>query len=122
ACLPGAVARRSSVVRVDFEITPEQQALVDSVRAVLDRECPTALVRDIVENGSTPEQPWQSARDLGWTAIDVPEALGGLGLGFLQLGLVVEQHGRFLAPGPFLATGTQVLPLVREARGARHAA
>jgi len=113
------VARRSSVVRVDFEITPLQQALVDSVRAVLDRECPTALVRDIVENGSTPEQPWQSARDLGWTAIDVPEALGGLGLGFLQLGLVVEQHGRFIAPGPFLATVTQFLPLVREAGDAR---
>jgi alkylation response protein AidB-like acyl-CoA dehydrogenase len=100
---------------MDFEITPEQQELVDSVRAVLARECPTALVRDIVENGSAPEQPWKSARELGWTAIDVPEALGGLELGFHQLGLVVEQHGRFLAPGPFLATVTQFLPLVSEA-------
>ena len=45
----------------------------------------------------------------------MPEALGGLGLGFHQLGLVVEQHGRFIAPGPFLATVTQFLPLVREA-------
>jgi alkylation response protein AidB-like acyl-CoA dehydrogenase len=99
---------------LDFEITPEQQHLVDSVRAVLQRECPTALVRDIVENGSAPEQPWKSARELGWTAIDVPEDLGGIGLGFHQLGLVVEQHGRFIAPGPFLATVTQFLPLVRE--------
>jgi alkylation response protein AidB-like acyl-CoA dehydrogenase len=100
---------------LDFEITPEQQALVDSVRAVLERECPTALVRDVVENGSAPEQPWKSARELGWTAIDVSEDLGGIGLGFHQLGLVVEQHGRFIAPGPFLATVTQFLPLVREA-------
>jgi alkylation response protein AidB-like acyl-CoA dehydrogenase len=100
---------------MDFEITPEQQELVDSVRAVLQRECPTALVRDVVENGRVPDQPWKSARELGWTAIDVPEALGGLELGFHQLGLVIEQHGRFLAPGPFLATVTQFLPLVREA-------
>jgi alkylation response protein AidB-like acyl-CoA dehydrogenase len=82
------------------------------VRAVLERECPTALVREIVENGSAPEQPWKSARELGWTAIDAPEALGALELGFQQLGLVVEQHGRFIAPGPFLATITHFLPLV----------
>jgi alkylation response protein AidB-like acyl-CoA dehydrogenase len=100
---------------MDFEITPEQQELVDSVRAVLEREVPTSLVRDIVENGSGPEQPWKSACELGWAAIDLPEAEGGLALGFHQLGLVVEQHGRFIAPGAFLATVTQFLPLVREA-------
>ena len=103
---------------MDFEITPEQQQLVESVRAVLGRECPTALVRDIVENGSAPEQPWKSARELGWTAIDVPEAHGGLELGFAALGLVIEQHGYFIAPGPFLASVTQFLPLVREAGSA----
>ncbi len=112
-------ARRSSVVCVDFEITPEQHELVDSVRAVLEREVPTALVRDIIENECHPEQPWKSARELGWVAIDLPEELGGLGLGFHELGLVVEQHGRFIAPGPFLATTTQFTPLVREAGDAR---
>ena len=73
------------------------------------------LVRDIVENGSAPEQPWKSARELGWTSIDLPERLGGLELGFTALGLVIEQHGCFIAPGPFLATVTQFLPLVCEA-------
>jgi alkylation response protein AidB-like acyl-CoA dehydrogenase len=104
---------------MDFEITQDQQELVDSVRGVLERECPTSLVRDIVENQSRPEQPWKSACELGWTAIDAPEALGGLALGFHQLGLVVEQHGRFIAPGPFLATVTQFLPLVVAAGDAR---
>jgi len=103
---------------MDFEITPDQQGLVDSVRAVLERECPTALVRDVVENGSTPEQPWKSARELGWTSIDLPETLGGLELGFTALGLVIEQHGRFIAPGPFLATIAGFLPLVLAAGSA----
>jgi alkylation response protein AidB-like acyl-CoA dehydrogenase len=100
---------------MDFEVTPEQQELIDSVRSVLAPECPTALVRDIVENGSAPEQPWKSARELGWASIDLPEGLGGLELGFAALGLVVEEHGRRIAPGPFLATVTQFLPLVCEA-------
>jgi alkylation response protein AidB-like acyl-CoA dehydrogenase len=100
---------------MDFEVTPEERELVDSVAAVLASECPTALVREVVENGSAPEQPWKCARELGWTAIDLPEALGGVGLGFTALGLVVEQHGRRAAPGPFLATVTQFLPLVCEA-------
>jgi alkylation response protein AidB-like acyl-CoA dehydrogenase len=100
---------------MDFEITAEQQALIDSVRSVLAQECPTALVREIVEKGSAPEQPWKSARELGWTGVDLPERLGGLELGFTALGLVVEQHGCRIAPGPFLATLTQFLPLVCEA-------
>src|SRR5262249_49448269 len=44
-----------------------------------------------------------------------PEDLGGFALGFPALGLVVEQHGCRIAPGPFLATVTQFLPLVYEA-------
>ena len=100
---------------MNFEVTPEQQELVDSVRSVLAKECPTSLVRDIVENGSAPEQPWRSARELGWTSIDLPEDLGGLALGFTSIGLVVEQHGGCIAPGPFLATVTQFLPLLCEA-------
>lgn len=102
---------------MDFDVTPEEQELVDSVAAVLAAECPTALVRDVVENGSAPEQPWKSAHELGWTGIDLPEALGGVELGFTALGLVVEQHGRHVAPGPFLATVTQFLPLLCEAGG-----
>lgn len=100
---------------MDFEIAPEQQALIDSVAAVLAKECPTTLVRDVVENGSVPEQPWKSARELGWTSIDLSEELGGVDLGFPALGLVIEEHGRRIAPGPFLATIGQFLPLVCEA-------
>jgi alkylation response protein AidB-like acyl-CoA dehydrogenase len=107
---------------MNFEITAEQESMLEAVRSVLAQECPTALVRDIVENGATPEQPWKSARELGWTAIDVPEAAGGLALGFPTLGLVIEQHGRAIAPGPFLATVSQFLPLVCEAGSAEQLA
>jgi alkylation response protein AidB-like acyl-CoA dehydrogenase len=100
---------------MDFALTAEEQEMVDSVRSVLVRECPTALVRDVVENGGAPAQPWKSAKELGWTAIDVPETAGGLALGFTTLALVIEQHGAVIAPGPFVATIAQFLPLVCEA-------
>jgi alkylation response protein AidB-like acyl-CoA dehydrogenase len=45
----------------------------------------------------------------------VPEAHGGLGLGALEVGILVEELGRVVAPGPFLPTITQLAPLVREA-------
>ena len=103
---------------MDFEPTAEQAALVESARAVLERECPLARVRELVEKGVAPAEPWRSAGKLGWCGIAVPEALGGAGLGFVELALVVEQHGVVLAPGPFLATTTQFAPLVREAGSA----
>ena len=48
-------------------------------------------------------------------ALGVPEEHGGLGLGFLEVGIVVEELGRVVAPSPFLATVTQLAPLLREA-------
>lgn len=100
---------------MNFELSEEQEELKRSVRAVLEERCPPAVARGILETGDAPEQPWRSAVELGWPAIAIAEEHGGLGLGFLELGLVLEEHGRSLAPGPFLATTTQLAPLVREA-------
>ncbi len=100
---------------MDFDLSEEQAELQRTVRTVLEEQCPLSLVREVVENGSTVDQPWKSATELGWTAVTVPEAFGGLGLGFEELGLMVEEHGRALAPGPFVATTTQFQPVIREA-------
>ena len=43
------------------------------------------------------------------------EEHGGLGLGYLEVGIVVEELGRVAAPTPFLATATQLVPMLREA-------
>ncbi|UCE86591.1 MAG: acyl-CoA/acyl-ACP dehydrogenase [Deltaproteobacteria bacterium] len=100
---------------MDFDLTEEQEQLRASVRAVLERESPRARAREVVETGAPAKQPWQSAVDLGWTAINVPERFGGLGLGAIEVALVVEEHGRALAPGPYLATVSQFAPALRAA-------
>jgi alkylation response protein AidB-like acyl-CoA dehydrogenase len=100
---------------VHLEFTAEQDELRDGVRAMLARECPIALVREVVEKGATPDALWAHMVELGWPALTVPEHAGGLGMGTVELAVVVEELGRVLAPGPFVPTVTQFAPVVAEA-------
>ena len=52
--------------------------------------------------------------ELGWLGLQIPERYEGLGLGFFDLCVVLEQSGRELMPEPFISTlllGTQALLL-----------
>jgi len=97
---------------VELELSDDQQALQESVRAVLERECPISLVRSVVEEHKHAEELWSTMTELDWPALAVPETDGGLGLGFVELAVVCEQLGRVLCPAPFLATATQFVPAV----------
>ena len=48
--------------------------------------------------------------ELDWPGLGIAEDHGGLGLGFLEVGIVVEELGRVVVPTPFLATVTQLAP------------
>jgi acyl-CoA dehydrogenase len=50
---------------------------------------------------------------MGWTAITVPEAYGGLGLGPVELGIIAEECGRVACGAPFLTTSFAVSEAVR---------
>jgi alkylation response protein AidB-like acyl-CoA dehydrogenase len=99
---------------VELEFTGEQEELRDSVRSFLEKECPPAVVRAVVESGEPAEKLWASMVALDWPALAVPEDNGGLGLSIVESAVVVEELGRSIAPGPFLATVTQFAPIVRE--------
>jgi alkylation response protein AidB-like acyl-CoA dehydrogenase len=98
---------------MELEFTPDQEELRDSVRAVLERECPIGFVRSVVEDGAAPDALWKQMVELGWPALTVPEDQGGLGLGCVELAVVVEELGRAVAPGPFVATVGLFLPAVQ---------
>jgi alkylation response protein AidB-like acyl-CoA dehydrogenase len=99
---------------VELEFTSEQEELRSSVRSFLDKECPLALVRAVVETGAPPEDLWASMVALDWPALAVPADNGGLGLSFVETAVVAEELGRVIAPGPLLPTVTQFAPMVRE--------
>jgi alkylation response protein AidB-like acyl-CoA dehydrogenase len=103
---------------VELELSDDQQALQESVRAVLERECPISLVRSVVEDHKHAEELWTRMVELDWPALAVPDEDGGLGLGFVELAVVCEQLGRVLCPAPFLATATQFVPALLAAGSA----
>ena len=47
---------------------------------------------------------WTELASLGWLGLHLSEAHGGSGYGLAELGIVVEELGRVVAPGPFLPT------------------
>jgi alkylation response protein AidB-like acyl-CoA dehydrogenase len=98
-----------------LEFTDEQLELRESARAILTRECPPRLVREVAVSGADAGGFRSQLSWLGWPALTVDVDFGGLGRGFVELAVVLEELGRAAAPGPFLATMTQFVPAVREA-------
>jgi alkylation response protein AidB-like acyl-CoA dehydrogenase len=98
---------------VDFELTEDQLELQRVVREVAGRECPAALVRAVVDGTGDDAALWKTYVDLDWPGLVVPQAVGGIGLGTVELVLVLEELGRVADPTPLLATTSQYLPLVQ---------
>lgn len=90
---------------MDARLTEEQEFLRASAREVLARECPSSLVRAMAADPlGCPDALWQRMGELGWTGLAVPERLGGAGLGPCELGVLLEEMGRVLLPGPFFSS------------------
>jgi alkylation response protein AidB-like acyl-CoA dehydrogenase len=100
---------------MDLEFTEDQLALRDAARSLLDASCPPSLVRSVHEGTGDGADLWRTLVDHDWAALGLPEEAGGLGLGFVEVGILVEELGRVAAPSPFLATVTQLVPALREA-------
>ncbi|HEY3831018.1 MAG TPA: acyl-CoA dehydrogenase family protein [Acidimicrobiia bacterium] len=98
---------------MDLDFTSDQEDLRDAMRAVLTRESPVALARAVTEGRDNADALWHTVCELGWPALTVPEAHGGLGASVIEAGLLAEELGRVVAPGPLLTTVTQFVPLVR---------
>ena len=90
---------------MDFRLTEEQAMMKTSAREFLERECPKELVRDLLadDRGYSPAL-WEKMAALGWMGLTFPGEYGGAGRGFLNLEVLLEECGRALLPGPFLAT------------------
>jgi alkylation response protein AidB-like acyl-CoA dehydrogenase len=100
---------------MDFEFTEDQLDLREAARSVLGAACPPSLVRAVHEGTGDGEALWRTLVEHDWPAPGLPEDVGGLGLGSLEVGILVEELGRVAAPSPYLATVTQLVPALREA-------
>ena len=90
---------------MDFTFSDDQDALRESVRAFLAREAPSRYVRDMAddERGFT-DSVWDKLAVLGWPGLLVPETNGGVGLGLVDMAVLMEEMGRLPLPGPFFSS------------------
>jgi alkylation response protein AidB-like acyl-CoA dehydrogenase len=88
-------------------LTEEQSMLRDTIRSFLSKNAPIAhlrALRDRCDPEGFSRELWKEFADHGWAGILVPEAHGGLGLGYLEAGVVMEELGHTLTPSPFFST------------------
>ena len=91
---------------MDFAFSPEQEELRRTVRQFLDKTSPETEVRRLMatERGYDDDAWHRMADELGLLGLAIPEAHGGAGAGFTELGIVAQEMGRALFCGPFLST------------------
>jgi alkylation response protein AidB-like acyl-CoA dehydrogenase len=91
---------------MNLELTDEQLALRDTVRRFLAEKAPiSGHVRRLLDDPSgTDDAVWQGLADLGTTGLLVPEDCGGAGMTMVEAGIVAEELGAGLHPGPWLSS------------------
>ncbi|MBI4284390.1 MAG: acyl-CoA/acyl-ACP dehydrogenase [Chloroflexi bacterium] len=90
---------------MDFSLGEGQTMLRTTARDFLTSECPKKLVREMEQDEKGyPPALWQKMAEMGWLGLVVPEAYGGMGLGYLDLAVLLQEAGRFCLPAPFFSS------------------
>lgn len=92
---------------MNFDFSDEQKMLREHVSRALDAAAPLSEARRMLTGGDGYSQgAWKALAELGILGAAIPESLGGIGLGRLELCVAAQEIGRTLAPVPFLSTLT----------------
>ncbi|SFR91567.1 acyl-CoA dehydrogenase family protein [Sphingomonas jatrophae] len=96
---------------MDFNLSDDQRELRDLAARILSDATSDEKLRDFAASGEPFDSAlWQTLAEAGLLGLAVSEAGGGLGLGMIDLGLLLEEQGRTLAPLPL--TGTLAMAAV----------
>ncbi|ORW86748.1 acyl-CoA dehydrogenase [Mycobacterium sp. IEC1808] len=91
---------------MNLELTDEQVALRDTTRRFLAEKAPiSGHVRALLDDPTGVDAAvWRGLADLGVTGLLVPEEHGGAGMTMVEAGVVAEELGAALHPGPWLSS------------------
>jgi alkylation response protein AidB-like acyl-CoA dehydrogenase len=90
---------------MNFGFNEEQELLRSTARKFFENECGSDTVRRLMETppGMSPEL-WTKLAEQGWLGLVYPEAYDGLGLGLVDLVVLMEEMGRAVVPGPYFSS------------------
>ncbi len=99
-------------------LNEEQQMLKESAQGFLSEFAPVAELRKQRDAGSETgyaDNLWSQMAEMGWAAILVPEAYGGLEFGHVGMGQIIEQTGHTLTASPLFATAVLGVTAINKA-------
>lgn len=88
-------------------LSEEQTMLRDAAKSWVGEKSPVTAFRKMRDSGNADgfdRAAWAEMAEMGWAGILIPEEFGGSGLGYLTLGLVLEETGRTLTASPLVST------------------
>ncbi len=90
---------------MDFKLSEDQESLKDlAVQILGDGSTDETLRAFVASNEPFDLALWQTLAQAGLLGLGIDEAHGGAGFGIVEIGLLLEQQGRTLAPVPILST------------------
>lgn len=103
-----------------FVLTEDQILIRNAAESFLADASDSAAVRRAMDSELGYDEPtWRRiAQELGWCGIAIAESQGGLGLGPVELMLILEQAGRRLLCSPLTATVGLAVPLLQQVASA----
>jgi alkylation response protein AidB-like acyl-CoA dehydrogenase len=102
---------------MNFDLSEDQHEIQRTAREFLAARYKPEEVRRLAlddERGFTDRQ-WEEMVELGWPGLALPEEVGGVGLGMVELAVVAEELGSALAPTPL--QGSWAAGFMLHARG-----
>jgi alkylation response protein AidB-like acyl-CoA dehydrogenase len=88
-------------------LTDEQSMLRDTARSFLARNASISHLRQLRDHRDPDgfsRELWKEFAEQGWAGILVPESHRGLGVGYVEAGIMMEELGHTLTPSPFFST------------------
>jgi alkylation response protein AidB-like acyl-CoA dehydrogenase len=96
---------------MDFTFTEDQAMIAETARSFFAEHATSERVRQAMASEGIDEQLWRGfAGGLGFGGATIPEALGGAGLGGVELAILAEAAGYHVAALPLLATMGLAVP------------
>ena len=98
----------------------DQRMIREAAMQLFEEEQPISELRALRDGdtaGGFSARLWAQMARLGWSGLLAPEAVGGAGLGFRELGVVMEALGRHVVAAPLLSSGVLAASALTLAEG-----
>ena len=100
---------------MDLSLTENQELLKNTAQDFMERESPKDVLLDMEETDTGyAHEIWQTASEIGWLGMVVPEEYGGSGSSLTDAAVVYEELGKGPLSGPFFSSGVLGAFIVQE--------